>query len=101
VHRVGEVAGRKPAPVLVILEDMQWVGSESIRLWNWLARAADGLRLLLAGSFRKDEAPSLPAAVERTQVLPLGRLDREAIGALSDSMIGPAGRRPALLALLA
>ena len=47
------------APVLVILEDLHWVGSESTALFSWLSRSAPGLRLVLIGSFREDEAPEL------------------------------------------
>src|SRR5262249_48863611 len=84
----------------IILEDLQWVGSESLRLWNWLAGVAGNLRLALLGTVRDDEAPELRAALTGTHVLELGRLGAAEIAELGEAMIGPAGRRPDLVRLL-
>jgi hypothetical protein len=97
---VEELFRAQPGPVLVILEDLQWAGSESLRLLAWLAQAASGMRLALVASFRDDEAPALPKAVERATVLRLGRLSPHEIEALGVAMIGETARRPELVALL-
>jgi serine/threonine protein kinase/tetratricopeptide (TPR) repeat protein len=97
---VEEIARRQPEPVVVVLEDLQWAGSESLRLWSWLARAAGGLSLLLLGSYRSDDAPALPDAVDATQVLALRRLNGGEIASLGESLIGATVRRPALATLL-
>ncbi len=73
---VEEVLRRQGGTVLVILEDLQWVGSESLRLLDWLAQSAERLPLLLLGTFRNDEAPELARAVESARVMMLGRLAR-------------------------
>jgi tetratricopeptide (TPR) repeat protein len=97
---VEEVFRQQPGPVLVILEDLHWSGSESLRLLSWLARAVTTLPVVLLASFRDDEAPGLPAAVESARVLRLERLKAADIGALSEAMIGARGRRPELIRLL-
>jgi tetratricopeptide (TPR) repeat protein len=91
---------RQPEPVVVILEDLQWVGSESLRMLSWMARVAPGLPLVLLGSHRDDEAPELSQAVEGAGVLRLSRLDATDTTALAEAMIGPAARRSGLAELL-
>src|SRR5262245_31738818 len=87
-------------PVLVLLEDLQWVGSESLRLLAWLAQAAKELPVLIVASLREDEAPDLPGAIPDARLLPLRRLMRDEIAALGASMIGPTGRRADVVTLL-
>jgi tetratricopeptide (TPR) repeat protein len=97
---VEELFRLQPGPVVVVLEDLQWVGSESLKMWSWLARVAESLPLLLLGSFRNDEAPNLPSVLPATNVLTLRRLNAGEIAMLSESMIGAAGGRPNLVQLL-
>jgi tetratricopeptide (TPR) repeat protein len=97
---VEELFRAQPGPVLVILEDLQWVGSESLRLLSWLAQTAPALRLGLLGSYRNDEAPDLPQAIERAEVLQLQRMSESEIQALAVAMIGESGRRPEIVARL-
>src|SRR5262249_22538938 len=58
---VEELLRAQQGPLLVVLEDLQWAGSESLQLLEWLAQAAPGLPLALLGSHRDDETPTLPA----------------------------------------
>ena len=88
---------RQQAPVLVVLEDLQWVGSESLRLLAQLARIAGELPLLLVGTYRDDERAGLPAELPAMRVLKLRRLTAEGIAALAASMLGDAGRRPEVI----
>src|SRR5262245_18656464 len=97
---IEEVFRLQREPVLVVLEDLQWAGSESLRLWSWLARAAGSLRLALLGTFRNDEAPELPRDLGSTQPLVLRRLEAREIARLAESMIGSAGRSAALIRFL-
>lgn len=97
---VEELFRAQPGPVLVILEDLQWAGSESLRLLAWLAQATNGVRLALVGSYRDDEARGVPSAVDQAHVLRLGRLSTDDIQELGIAMIGEAARRPDLVALL-
>lgn len=90
----------QPEPVVVILEDLQWVGTESLKMLSWLTRAAEGLPLLLLGSFRDDEAPDLPNVLPGAKVVTLQRLGRPEIATLGESMMGLPGRHPGLVELL-
>jgi serine/threonine protein kinase/tetratricopeptide (TPR) repeat protein len=88
---------RQQAPMLVVLEDLQWAGSESLRLVAQLARIAGELPLLLVGTYRDDERAGLPAELPAMRVLKLRRLTAEGIAALAASMLGDAGRRPEVI----
>jgi tetratricopeptide (TPR) repeat protein len=91
---------RQPSPMVVILEDLHWVGSESVRMLAWLSSIASSLPILILGTFRNDETPALPDAVPGAQVLSLGRLAPEDVARLGEAMIGPAARRADLRSLL-
>jgi tetratricopeptide (TPR) repeat protein len=101
VLAVERLLGALPAPTAILLEDLQWAGSESIRLLAHCARTLESARLLLVGSYRDDERPELPEMVsERTKHLQLRRLEPGDIARLAESMIGPAGRQPGLVVIL-
>lgn len=97
---IEDIFRRQPGPLLAILEDMQWVGSESLSLWRWLVRAVEGLPVVLVGSFRDDEAAYLPAEIPASGVLSLRRLNKDEIGALGEAMMGAVGRQTALVDFL-
>ena len=88
---------RQQAPMLVVLEDLQWAGSESLRLLAQLARIVRELPLLLVGSYRDDERGAIPGELPAMRVLKLRRLTAEGIAALAASMLGDAGRRPEVI----
>lgn len=87
-------------PVLILLEDLQWAGSESVALLAALARMASALPLLIVGSFRSDEAADFPEQVAGAEVILLPRLDARAIAELARAMMGPAGAQPQVAAFL-
>jgi len=97
---VEEVFRLQPGPVLVILEDLHWVGSESLKLFAWMAEPATTLPVLVIGSFRNHEASEVPSTLKESKLLELGRLDTEAITALGESLIGPVARRRDLVEFL-
>ena len=88
---------RHGEPTLVLVEDLQWAGSESLRLFAELARASAALPLLLVGTYRDDERPALPDEVPGVRLLKLRRLGPEGVAALAASMLGEAGRRPEVI----
>ena len=90
---VEELLVSQPGTVVVIIEDLQWAGSESLKLFSWLAQPAGRRPLLLIGTYRDDEVPDLPADVEQARLLTLHRLPKEEIAVLGEAMIGPAARR--------
>jgi eukaryotic-like serine/threonine-protein kinase len=91
---------RHREPTLVLLEDLQWAGSESLRLLAEIARTAQKLPLLFVGTYRDDERPGLPSDVPGVRTLKLRRLGGEGIAALAASMLGEAGRRPEVISRL-
>ncbi|MCP3105019.1 AAA family ATPase [Myxococcus sp. K15C18031901] len=97
---VEDLFERLAQPTVVVLEDLHWAHGESLLLLSRLAARAARLPLLLLGSFRDDEAPTLPVELPGLDVLRLPRLDAGEIAVLSESMIGPAGARPHLVELL-
>jgi hypothetical protein len=87
---VEDMVGRERIPTLVILEDLQWAGSESLRLLTWIARALARSPVMVLGTFRDDEAPRLPAGMDEAHLLHLGRLSRDAVSELARAIVGPA-----------
>lgn len=87
-------------PVVLILEDLQWVGRECLTLLGRLSDLSLRSSLLILGTFRDDEQPTLPAAVPDAKLLKLRRLDEASITLLTESMLGPAGRNAELIDFL-
>jgi hypothetical protein len=54
----------------------------------------------VVGSYRAEERPSLPDELPGAIVLPLTRLARGDIAALSQAILGPVGTHPEMLQLL-
>lgn len=97
---VEELFTAAAVPVVVILDDLHWAGSESLQMLSWLTRAAEGLPLLLLGTYRLDEAPHLAQAVRGAHALPLPRLAPDEVAALCESVIGPRGGTREVIALV-
>lgn len=79
-------------PILLILEDLQW-SNESLAILEHLLRTIGDLPLLILGSYRTDESPKIPEALHAMQSIMLPRFNPDAIGELSESMLGEAGRQ--------
>ncbi len=97
---VAQLIRRLNQPVLIILEDLQWAGSESLALLNHLKAHAKDIALLLIGSYRDDEFVDLPREIPDARVLRLQRLSKHDIGELSTAMLGTAGTAPHVIDLL-
>ncbi len=91
---------KQPQPVMVILEDLQWAGSESLALLDWLSHLVVGLPILIVGTYRDDERPDLPQMVASAKLLKLRRLSAQGIADLSASMLGEIGRSREIVTLL-
>lgn len=87
-------------PLVIILEDLHYAGSESLALLNWVARIAPRLQVIVLGSYRDDERPSLPRELPRAQRVQLARLSDEQMRALSVAILGDGGGDERLLELL-
>ncbi len=46
-----------PRPLLVVLEDLQWAGSASISLLQFLSRRISGVRVMIVVTYRDDATP--------------------------------------------
>lgn len=90
---------RQTQPMLLILEDMQWL-SESLEVLKVINGIVADLPLLIVGNYRHEELPGLPDRLPEMQLLKLERLTPEAMMALSVSMLGESGRQPEILDFL-
>ncbi len=91
---------RLEKPALIILEDLQWADAGSLDLLNWLRKDVHERPLMIMGSYRSDEAPTLPARLPGMEYLHLERLTTDQIADLSVYMLGEGGREPLLVELL-
>lgn len=78
-------------PLLFIFEDLQWAGSESLKLFARTQTLASSLPLLLVGSYRDDERPNLPRELPGATPLILGRFSPLEIDRLCSSMLREQG----------
>jgi eukaryotic-like serine/threonine-protein kinase len=94
---VEELLRRLPQPALILLEDMHWSRSDSVKLLARLTAVAAELPVLFVASYRDEERPELPGMLPSMQPIKLDRLTPEGVAALAESMIGKAGARPEVL----
>jgi predicted ATPase len=100
LRAVREMFQGQDQPVVVILEDMQWAGSNSIALFDRLTSIVGELPLLIVGNYRDDERPDLPELLPEAKSLKLERLTETGTADLIESMIGAIGREPKVVDLL-
>jgi tetratricopeptide (TPR) repeat protein len=79
-------------PVILVVDDLQWVDQASIALWGRLARSARQLRLLLVGLMRpvpqREELLALRRAVASEARIQLGGLAAAAVADLVATLAG-------------
>ena len=83
-----EAMRRQSYPVLIVLEDLHWAGTESIKLLSWLAVPIRSLSVLIVGTYRGDEAPGLKDAVDGAREIALSRLSRAEVTELASNILG-------------
>ncbi|MFZ1396572.1 MAG: BREX system ATP-binding domain-containing protein, partial [Candidatus Promineifilaceae bacterium] len=86
-------------PLLLILEDLH-IAEASLLPLPYLTRLVTEYPLLILGSYRSDERPTLPTELAGMTHLFLPRLTADAMSDLSAAMLGDAGRDEAIQALL-
>lgn len=100
VHVIEDVLRRQERPVLMILEDLHWVG-EGLRILQAINRFVGETRVMIIGNYRNDERPQLPSSLPNMQHIQLNRFGDEDIVALCQAMMGEqVGNSAALLELL-
>jgi eukaryotic-like serine/threonine-protein kinase len=87
-------------PIMIMLEDLHWAGSESLSLLSHLVGAVANLPVMVIASYRDDERPDLPKTLPALPVIKLDRLDEQDIAELSRAMLGDAGTHPQVIDLL-
>lgn len=97
---IAEVFTHIQVPTVLLLEDIQWAGIESIIALGRLTRNLRKRPIVVIASYRDDEAPWVPSALPAMEVVKLSRFDRDSIAALSESMLGPDGCQQELVDLL-
>jgi hypothetical protein len=96
---ISAVFERQTQPLLMMLEDLQWVTEDLLVLKRLLAQVAS-LPLLVVGTFRDEERPLLPQELPQANLIRLNRLDTVAIAQLSRSMLGDGGQKAHIVNLL-
>ncbi|MHB8629843.1 MAG: ATP-binding protein [Aggregatilineales bacterium] len=91
---------RQSQPIIILMEDLHWADNESLLLLNRIGKLAAQLKLLILGSYRDDERPTLPSTLDQAKLIRLNRLSEASIRELSEAMLGSAGRQPAVVDLL-
>lgn len=100
VLTIVDLIKRSDRPVVILLEDLQWA-DESLAPIQHLLKTLDQVAgLLVIGSYRDDERPSLLDELNGVQVLTLQRLDSAALAELTYAMLGETGQHPQLLDFL-
>ncbi len=97
---VANIFRRQPTPMIVILEDLQWAGEESIRLLKELLRVVPEAQLLILGSYRYDETPHLADDLPGAEILRLNRLTTGEISELTRSILGTSEHEAQIVAFL-
>ncbi|GJM41003.1 MAG: hypothetical protein DHS20C20_12850 [Ardenticatenaceae bacterium] len=96
---IAAVFERQTHPLLIMLEDLQWVTEDLLVLKRLLSQAS-ALPLLVVGTFRDDERPLLPQELPQASLIKLKPLEEAAIAELSRSMLGEGGQKPQIVRLL-
>jgi tetratricopeptide (TPR) repeat protein len=87
-------------PIVIVLEDLHWAGSESLAVLSHLNKLTRNLPLLILASYRDEETPELPSHLPAMKVMRLTRLTEDSIAELSAAMLGDTGRLPHVVNLL-
>jgi serine/threonine protein kinase/tetratricopeptide (TPR) repeat protein len=87
-------------PVVLILDDIHWAGSESLDLLRDLQEAIADLPVMMLASYQSDEAPDLASQLQNFCQMSLPRLGEADVTALSIAMLGATASNPKLVKLL-
>ncbi|NDJ52576.1 MAG: AAA family ATPase, partial [Chloroflexi bacterium] len=91
---IERVFSRQRAPVLILLEDLQWL-DEGMTLLQRIASRLINLPVVLVASYRDDERSDLPEHLPEMRVIRLKRHSQAEVEELSVSILGEEiGQRP-------
>jgi tetratricopeptide (TPR) repeat protein/tRNA A-37 threonylcarbamoyl transferase component Bud32 len=86
--------------LLIFLEDLHWISSESLSLLQHLQEELTNLPILIVGSYRNDETPQLPKDLPIAATVMLKRMSLLEISDLSKAILGERIAQPALVNML-
>ncbi len=95
-----DTSQQQSQPIVLILEDLQWAGSESIALLTQIIPRLAHLRMLIIASYRDEERPDIPALLPGATTLKLNRLTEDETAELSRAMLGNSGSKPHVVDLI-
>jgi tetratricopeptide (TPR) repeat protein len=98
-NTITEIFKRQQQPVVLILEDLQWV-TDSIELLRQLLASVSHFPWLIVGTYRDEDRPTLPEELPQMRHMKLERLSEDAIMELSTSMLGDIGKQTGVVDLL-
>lgn len=87
-------------PMMLILEDLHWAESATLRLLEHLSATIKNQPLVIFGTYRDDNKPHLPDELPSMASYRLGRLQEDAMIDLTVSIIGDNGRTPGVVNLI-
>jgi len=87
-------------PMLIFLEDLHWVSSESLSLLQHLQSELSTLPILIVGSYRNDETPNLPKELPSAQLIMLNRMSLLETAELCKAILGDKIAQPTLVNML-
>ena len=90
---------KSASPILLILEDLHW-GDQGLQLIQSLSEGIKCQDILMIGSYRNDERPSLPDTLPHMEAVTLNRLTADMVTELSVAMLGEVGKQPEVVALI-
>ena len=100
VLTLSTVLQRQTQPTLLLLEDLQWA-REGLAPLEQLAKVIQQTaNVVIVGTYRQDEYPTLPTELAGIQLLLLERLDETHIASLCQAMLGKKATTPQLVSLL-
>ena len=91
-----DVFKRQTRPIVLLLEDLQWV-EEGLTVLQRINENVGILPLLIVASYRDDERPNLPEFLPGMSLLKLGRLDEDEVAELSIGILGSDGTDPEVI----
>lgn len=94
-----DVLKRQPAPLVLILEDLQWA-NDSLLILRHIRAAIRTLPVLIVATYRSDERPDLSGEIPTVKTMELRRLDTAEIEKLTRFMLGQEMARAELLRFL-
>ncbi len=97
---ITDLLSKQSQPVLLMLEDLHWATAESLQALEFVCRSLGRMAVMIVGSYRDDEGIDVPDHVHDAELMRLERLGKTDVEALSESILGDAGRDKAVLSML-